>query len=593
MPHEEYTRRLSERRREVNRLVQVSERISQGRLATFAVGVGLWWFVIRPELLSALWLLVPVVTFVGLVLAHERVRRASRLAARSVNFYERGLARLEDRWIGLGEEGLRFITPSHPYAQDLDLFGRGSLFALLCTARTQGGEQTLADWLRAPAAPDEIRARQAAVDELRRRIDLREQLALRGEDVRASVHPEILIAWAQTPVQVNALKRTRLVMFGLALANVATLIGWLRFGLSPLLFVAALVVSGMWSARLRTALQHILAGVAQAERDLPLLAEILGCFEAERFMCPKLTQLWAALDTNGIPPSRQIARLGRLINLLESGKNQIFIPIAALILWPVQIGLAIEAWRRETGASIARWLAAMGELEALGAVAGYAYEHPADPFPEIVTDATCFVGEELGHPLIPDARCVRNSVQLEPPLQVLVVSGSNMSGKSTLLRTVGINAVLAFAGAPVRAQCLRLSPLAIGATLRIQDSLQEGSSRFYAEVTRLGQLLTLAKGSVPLLFLLDEILHGTNSHDRQVGAEAIVRGFIECGAIGLVTTHDLALVRIAETLAPRAVNVCFEDQFENGALKFDYRMRPGVVQKSNALALMRSVGLEV
>ncbi|MGH7961693.1 MAG: MutS-related protein [Candidatus Binatia bacterium] len=593
MPHEEYTRRLTERRGEVARLAQVDEKISRGRLATFIVGVGLWWVAIGLDLLTALWLVVPVVAFIALVLAHERVRQASRLATRSVRFYEQGLARLEDRWIGLGEEGLRFVAPSHPYAQDLDLFGRGSLFALLCTARTQGGEQTLADWLRAPASPDEIRARQAAVEELRGRLDLREQLALRGEDVRASVHPDTLITWAQMSVQVTALRRVRLIVLGLALANVTTLVGWLGCGMSPLLFIAALVVSGVVSVRLRPALQRLLADVAQAERDLPLLAEILGCFEAEQFVCPKLRRLRAALDTNGTPPSRQIARLGRLINLLESGKNQIFIPIAALLLWPVQTALAIEAWRIETGASIARWLVAMSELEALCALAGYAYEHPHDPFPEIVTAEACFVGEDVGHPLIPDARCVRNSVRLEQPLQVLVVSGSNMSGKSTLLRTVGINAVLAFAGAPVRARRLRLSPLAVGATLRIQDSLQEGSSRFYAEVTRLGQLLTLAKGPIPLLFLLDEILHGTNSHDRQVGAEAIVRGFIERGALGLVTTHDLALARIAEVLAPRTANVCFEDHFENGKLIFDYRMRPGVVQKSNALALMRSVGLEV
>jgi DNA mismatch repair ATPase MutS len=210
-----------------------------------------------------------------------------------------------------------------------------------------------------------------------------------------------------------------------------------------------------------------------------------------------------------------------------------------------------------------------------------------------VTGEACFAGEDVGHPLIPSERCVRNSVRLENPLQVLIVSGSNMSGKSTLLRTVGINAVLAFTGAPVRAGRLRLSLLAIGATLRIQDSLQEGSSRFYAEISRLSVLMKMAGGALPLLFLLDEILHGTNSHDRQIGAEAIVRGFLERRAIGLVTTHDLALAQVAEALAPRAINVCFEDHFENGKLVFDYRMRPGVVRKSNALALMRSVGLDV
>jgi len=592
-PRVEYEQRLDKRRAEVTRLARIEELLSRGRLATFVSGVGLWWFGVRSDLLSEAWLFLPGLVFIGLLLAHERVRRASRLALRGVKFYEGGLARLEDRWAGLGEEGVRFTDPAHLYAQDLDIFGRGSLFELLCTARTRGGEQTLANWLCAPAATLEIRDRQAAVEELRNGLDLRENLALRGETVRASVHPETLIAWARMPILQKRLLWWRVAAFGLSVANVATLVSWLGFAMSPLLFVSALAASGLVSLRLHATIQQVLTGVAQAERDLPLLAAVLACFENQQFSCPKLTALRAALDADGSPPSRRIAQLGRLVNLLESGKDQIFIPFAALVLWPVQVTLAIEAWRVKTREAIARWLEAMGEFEALCSLAGYAYEHPRDPFPEIVTEEVCFVGEELGHPLLPEARCVRNSVRLVQPLQALVVSGSNMSGKSTLLRTVGINAVLAFAGAPVRAQRLRLSPLVIGATLRIQDSLQEGSSRFYAEISRLSHLMALTKGPIALLFLLDEILHGTNSHDRQIGAEAIVRGLIERGALGLVTTHDLALAQVAEALAPRAANVCFEDQLHDGKLAFDYRMRSGVVRKSNALALMRSVGLEV
>jgi DNA mismatch repair ATPase MutS len=187
---------------------------------------------------------------------------------------------------------------------------------------------------------------------------------------------------------------------------------------------------------------------------------------------------------------------------------------------------------------------------------------------------------------------VRNDVRLVGGLRVLVVSGSNMSGKSTLLRTVGINAVLALAGGTVRAHRLRLSPLAVGATLRVQDSLQAGRSRFFAEITRVRRLLDLAR-SGPLLFLLDEVFQGTNSGDRRQGAEAVVRRLVEAGAVGLVTTHDLALTGIAERLAPRAANVHFEDRYEDGAMTFDYRMRPGVVQSTNGLALMRAVGIDV
>jgi DNA mismatch repair ATPase MutS len=222
------------------------------------------------------------------------------------------------------------------------------------------------------------------------------------------------------------------------------------------------------------------------------------------------------------------------------------------------------------------------------------WERPEDVMPEFVPEAPgLFEAEALGHPLLPAAKVIRNDVRLGGELRVLVVSGSNMSGKSTLLRAVGLNTVLAQAGAPVRALGLRLSPLAVGASLRTLDSLQDGRSRFYAEITRLREVTDLTNGAIPALFLLDELLSGTNSHDRRIGAEGIVASLVNRGAIGLVTTHDLALAHIADTLAPRARNVHFEDHIEDGHITFDYKLREGVVERSNALELMRAVGLDV
>jgi DNA mismatch repair ATPase MutS len=240
-----------------------------------------------------------------------------------------------------------------------------------------------------------------------------------------------------------------------------------------------------------------------------------------------------------------------------------------------------------------RWIDAVAELEALASLAGQAYEHPADCWPELVEGAPCLVARAAGHPLLAEARCVRNDVSLDAQRRVLVVSGSNMSGKSTLLRTIGTNAVLAQAGAPVRAAALRMTPLAVGASIRLHDSLQEGHSRFYAEIRRLRQIVDATEGPLPVLFLLDEVLHGTNSHDRRIGAEAVVRSLVARGAIGLVTTHDLALARLAESPELHAANVHFQDELIDGQMHFDYRMRPGVVTRSNAIELMRAVGLEV
>jgi hypothetical protein len=371
------------------------------------------------------------------------------------------------------------------------------------------------------------------------------------------------------------------------------------------LFYLGLILEAALVFLFRHEVTAMLGAVQQPQKDLQVLRDLLAILERQQFQSPKLVALSSRLNAGGAPASRLIGRLTRLTDMLSfKGLDAmilfvsimafgIVIPFSVLILLKPQVAFAIEGWRSRWGTLVGPWLTAVGEFEALCALASYAYEHPHNPMPEIVEDGPTFEGEDLRHPLIPSSQCVGNSVRLNKDLQLLVVSGSNMSGKSTLLRTVGVNAVLAMAGAPVPSRRLRMSPLALGATMRVRDSLQEGTSRFYAEIVRIREIVTEASGEVPALFLLDEILHGTNSHDRAIGAEGIVKALLARGAIGLVTTHDLALARVAEALAPRAANVHFEDHFEGGRLVFDYRMRPGVVQKSNALDLMRVVGLEV
>jgi hypothetical protein len=262
-------------------------------------------------------------------------------------------------------------------------------------------------------------------------------------------------------------------------------------------------------------------GVERAGPDLDLLADLLEQLEGEEaFTSDRLTGLREAVRSQGLPPSRQIARLRRLRDLLDARRNQFFAPLGALLLFTTQIALTIETWRAACGPMLQRWVEAVADLEALSSLATQAFEHPDDPFPEIIAEGgPHFEAEGLGHPLLAEERCVRNDVELSRELQVLVVSGSNMSGKSTLLRSVGTNAVLGLAGGTVRARRLVLSPLAVGASIRLHDSLLEGASRFYAEITRLRAITERTDGELPVLFLLDEILHGTNSHDRRIGAE--------------------------------------------------------------------------
>ncbi|HZS09106.1 MAG TPA: DNA mismatch repair protein MutS [Blastocatellia bacterium] len=590
-PHEEYTSRLNQHLELSETLTRKFRSIGIVRIIFLTLGGIVLLRALSNHPTFAWWLVPVAIISLALLLVHHRIFGEKQHALNAAAFYQRGLARLTGRWAGTGITGEQFRDGAHPYAEDIDLFGRGSLFELLCTARTRAGEETLASWLRAPAAVEEVRARQAVIEELRLNLDLREDLALLGEEVRSGLHPEALAAWGSAPpVLVSRLLRA-ITMLLAALTVVSLGLWFAGYGLLP--FWIMLLGESLFAFSLRGKVNQITGAVGMPGRDLALLSHILERLEREQFTSPRLVELRRALETDGQPPSNQIAGLHRLITWLDARLNQFFLPFAWVLLWDTQFSFAIEAWRQRSGALVAKWIAAVGEVEALGALAGYAYEHPRDPFPELLEAGVCFDGEALGHPLIAEDRCVRTDLRLDETLRLLVVSGSNMSGKSTLLRTVGVNTVLALAGAPVRAHRLRISPLALGASIHIQDNLQAGASLFYAEITRLRQLMDIAKGEPPLLFIIDEILHGTNSHDRRIGAEAILKGLVERGAVGLVTTHDLALTNVVDELSPRAANVHFEDHLEDGRMKFDYILRPGVVRKSNAIELMRSVGLEV
>ena len=589
-PADEYRARLERRRAEHAQWSRLDARMAVTRLVVFA-GFVLLVVLAWRGLLSWWWLGAPVLAFLVLVQRHDRVIRAREAAARAIAFYERGLARIEDRWAGTGEPGERFHDEHHLYAHDLDLFGPGSLFELLSIARTGAGEETLASWLRVPADPATVAARQQAVTELTAALDLREALGRAGSDVRDAVHTEAILAWAGGAVRLSppwlrwiALLFTPLVIAGFVLVMTAG---------DQRLLVAVLVAQSLfaWPQLART--EHALHAAEGVARELDVLAHLLERIERERFAAPALVALRQKLQTGTTDASGAIRRLHRLVAVYEWQHNLMFLVLSLPFLVGTHLAWAIESWRLRYGRDIHEWLAAAGAFEAFASLSAYRYEHPDDPFPVIVDGPARFEGESLGHPLLAAERMVRNDVRLDATTRLLVVSGSNMSGKSTLLRTAGINAVLAQAGAPVRARALTLSPLALGATLRIQDSLQEGRSRFYAEITRIRQLADAAAGPRPLLFLLDELFHGTNSHDRLVGAAGVLRSLLDRGAIGLITTHDLALTAIADELAPRAVNIHFEDWFDAGEMRFDYRVKPGRVTRSNALALMRAVGLEV
>ncbi|MFZ0661106.1 MAG: mismatch repair protein, partial [Acidobacteriaceae bacterium] len=341
--------------------------------------------------------------------------------------------------------------------------------------------------------------------------------------------------------------------------------------------------------------------VVAAGKELPLLAAVFAAIEREEFRSEKLAALQTRLRATGAAPSRAIAKLNDYRESIVSAHNLMVLVVDPVVFWRRQWVWAAERWRSRYGAAVREWMSAAAEIEALLALAIFAREHPDYVFPEFAAEGPYLEADDLAHPLV-EGRAVGNDVKLgrtsadvaadsKEGLRLIIISGPNMAGKSTFTRSVGVNAVLAQAGAPVRARRMVLSQLQVTASICILDSLAGGLSRFYAEITRLKQIHDLTGRDLPVLFLLDELLSGTNSHDRRVGTESIVRGLLRHRAIGIVTTHDLALTEIVDTLDGKAANYHFGDTFSEGRLSFDYRLSPGIAESTNALQLMQSIGL--
>ena len=595
-PSEEYKKRQQAREAEVAHFEKLHVRFGNLRLLVVIATLVAAWFSLYRNAFSAWWLLLALLSFLIIAVRHAKVLRQRTCAERAVNFYRSGLARIEDRWInsdkpGTGQTGSRIDVHSSLYATDLDLFGQASLFELLSLARTRIGEDTLAAWLLSPSPIAEITERHAAITELRNRLDLREDVSVLGEDLQVGIHPDALTQWAEAPNQLTH-SWLRWLSLLLAVVAIATVILWAELGTKTPFFLVV-IIETVIIASLRKQTAAVLHATEHALEDLQLLSSLLARLEREQFETPYLQRLKMELSSHHIAASQAIGRLRTIVEYIHSLENPIMRALNIPLMYAVQAAYAAEAWRSAHGAAVRLWLRATGKVEALLSLSGYSYEHPADPFPEFVQGPPCFNAEQLGHPLIPAANCVRNDISICGETRVLLVSGSNMSGKSTLMRAVGINTVLAMAGAPVRANRLQLTPLHLGASILINDSLQEGSSRFYAEITRLRQICDLAEKDPPVLFLLDELLQGTNSKDRLMGAEGVVSALLASGAIGLISTHDLALTNIGEQRDVRLHNVHLQDAIVDGKMKFDFKLQDGVVTKSNGIELMRLIGLKV
>ncbi|HVU05657.1 MAG TPA: DNA mismatch repair protein MutS [Polyangiaceae bacterium] len=552
------------------------------------------------------------VAFVGLVIWHARVIRAEDAALRALRVNVDAAARTTLAWRELAADGARFSGTDHPYASDLDLFGRGSVYQRLSVAHTRFGEDALARFLTEPAPVSVVHARQEAARALAPRLDDRQALeALAIAVVEATAEspgnrapwksrkkegppdPEPLLAWAEGDTWLAK----RPVLVGLAyvlppLTLLALSLGstlHLPSGAWLVPFVASVLVV----AQTREHADRVFSAVSATEGAFLRFGPMFERIETLEHSSELLDAIRRDLLASGEPPSRAMKTFERAVGWFELKHNGMLHVLANLfLLWDVHCVRMLEAWQERSGKNVRGWFRALGEVEALSSFAGLAFDEPSFAWPELV-ETPCFEAVGLGHLLLPPSARVSNDVSLPEAGRALLITGSNMSGKSTLLRSMGLAAVLAFAGAPVPASRLRLSPLAVRTSIRISDSLAAGVSHFYAEVARLKAVVDATAGSVPVFFLLDEILHGTNSHERQVGARWVLAELIRKGALGAVSTHDQGLCELPEPLMSRVVQCHFRESVAEDRMTFDYRLRPGPVSGGNALRLMRLVGLDV
>ncbi len=597
---------LADRRARLTVLERRDERFANARLAIVAaaLGAGIAGLAHHPAWMALL--PVAAVAFVVTVFRHADVLRDLERAQRAVAFHERRSALARDDWAGTGSTGERFRDERHDYATDLDLFGRGSLFELLCAARTWLGEEVSARWLLAPAAPATIRERQDAARELAARVDLREALWVVASPEVRDLDPAKLLKWAAAPAQIANARRLRVMALLISAISVTALA--LRFSghpWGPFALALAAPIHLAFFLKTHRAAEEVTSGIDRVEPALAAAHEALATLEHAQLASTGMRAARQRLlprSPAGRGASESIRRLHRIADWIDNLHDFYLAAfVAPVVFWRLHCALALEDWRAAHGGSLGGWLATLGEVEALSGFAGLAETHPSWVWPEVHERAAGsrqparIEATALGHPLIAVRQRVANDLAIgpRPSPQLWMVSGSNMSGKSTWLRSIGSATVMALAGAPVCARSMVLERVQLVTSLRVVDSLSEGASHFLAEVKRLKRALDLAEADAATLFLFDEILHGTNSRERTIGARALVNRLVERGGVGLVTTHDLALVKLAQELGERAINVHFADHVEDGQMRFDYRLREGVLTSTNALAVMRSVGIDL
>ncbi len=594
-PTEAYKERLGFWRKQLTHHRCTHRRLGLARLAGVVVALCLlWWIEMRAPDLT--WPAVGVLTAGFLATSHilARLEDSARFASHAVSFYaEPVLGR--NRKVGPGQRGKDLeLDEDHPFALDLDIAASDGLFERLNLGSTREGMQELLRMLTTTASAELIAQRQAAVDELKPQLDFRETFYVTGSQRLPYVRTEHMLSWASAePSVVPTWLRPLCLALACAVIACAALCAIyptpVAFGSLAACLMAEL---GVWRvAGIRLRLPTVEAD--DLHRDFSELRDLLKILEEQNVECTLLRTLRGDFAGDAGKASGLLGELCRLVQFHEATGNQFVAIFGPLVLFGTQASLALEHWRGAHGARLKPWISAVAKFEALSSLGCFAYEHPNTVFPELESSGLAFRAKALAHPLLPH-EAVANDVDLDGETNVLVVSGANMAGKSTLLRTIGTTVALAYAGAPVRARSISMAPVSVIASIRVTDSLERGESRFSAELKRVRLMLASIRRREPTLVLIDELFGGTNSFDRFAGAVALAEFLVRHdNALAVLSTHDRKVTEWAERRGNGIANVHFQDVFVDGTMTYDYRLAPGPASRGNAMQLMKAAGIPV
>lgn len=592
-PENHYTERLSLTEGQLQQVKKQIFRISMLRLALFIAGIaGLYFFFNQTTLLIICICLTFLPLFI-LVKIHNRFFIRKEWLETQARIIQEELQALSGDYSSF-EDGKEYVNPEHPYSFDLDIFGRRSLFQSINRTCTFFGKVRLAEWLQNHLhEKTSIEKRQEMVREISEHTLFREQFRVAGLVHHSqSSDAEKIQAWSQSPAQYLHAGWVKAFIWGVPVINslllITSLIGWTSFSCLGLSFGIFLVLSFGIIKRAT----YIQETYGKQLKSLNGYARLIALAKAEDWKSAGMLELMERFNLNGQSPVQVLQQLSKELDRLDLRNNQfLYVLLEGSIFFQLQEIVRIERWKVRYGQYISEWLETVGELDALCSLGTFAYNHPQYTYPELTEKPFCFLATQMGHPLMPVSQCVKNDATIPSRPFFLIITGANMAGKSTYLRTIGVNYLLACVGAPVCCERLKLHPNQLITSLRTSDSLSDNESYFFAELKRLKRIIDLLNQGQQLFIILDEILKGTNSMDKQKGSFDLIRQFMQLKANGIIATHDLLLGSLIKQFPEKIRNYCFEADIKDNELTFSYKLREGVAQNMNACFLMKKMGI--